>query len=36
MPKWSPRCAKPANDAIQRLVQAGILHQITIGRSNRA
>jgi Fic family protein len=30
------RTFKPANDAIQRLVQAGILHQITIGRRNRA
>ena len=27
---------KPANDAIQRLVQAGILRQITIGRRSRA
>ena len=27
---------KPANDAIQRLVDAGILRQITIGRRNRA
>ena len=30
------RTFKPANDAIQRLVRAGILHQITIGRRNRA
>jgi Fic family protein len=30
------RTFKPANDAIQRLVEAGILHQITIGRRNRA
>ena len=30
------RTFKPANDAIQRLVHAGILHQITIGRRNRA
>ncbi len=30
------RTFKPANDAIQRLVQAGVLHQITIGRRNRA
>jgi Fic family protein len=30
------RTFKPANDAIQRLVQAGILRQITIGRRNRA
>jgi Fic family protein len=30
------RTFKPANDAIQRLVQTGILHQITIGRRNRA
>jgi Fic family protein len=30
------RTFKPANDAIQRLLQAGILHQITIGRRNRA
>jgi Fic family protein len=30
------RTFKPANEAIQRLVQAGILHQITIGRRNRA
>jgi Fic family protein len=30
------RTFKPANDAIQRLVQVGILHQITIGRRNRA
>ncbi|HEY5044392.1 MAG TPA: Fic family protein [Solirubrobacteraceae bacterium] len=30
------RTFKPANQAIQRLVQAGILHQITIGRRNRA
>jgi Fic family protein len=27
---------KPANEAIQRLVQAGILRQITVGRRNRA
>jgi hypothetical protein len=27
---------KPANEAIQRLVQAGILQQITVGRRNRA
>jgi Fic family protein len=30
------RTFKPANDAIQRLVDAGILRQITIGRRNRA
>jgi Fic family protein len=30
------RTFKPANDAIQRLVGAGILHQISIGRRNRA
>lgn len=30
------RTFKPANDAIQRLVRAGVLHQITIGRRNRA
>jgi Fic family protein len=30
------RTFKPANDAIQRLVQAGVLRQITIGRRNRA
>lgn len=30
------RTFKPANEAIQRLVQAGILRQITIGRRNRA
>jgi Fic family protein len=30
------RTFKPANDAIQRLVGAGILRQITIGRRNRA
>jgi Fic family protein len=30
------RSFKPANDAIQRLVLAGILRQITIGRRNRA
>jgi Fic family protein len=30
------RTFKPANDAIQRLVEAEILHQITIGRRNRA
>ena len=30
------RTFKPANAAIQRLVQAGILQQITIGRRNRA
>jgi Fic family protein len=30
------RTFKPANDAIQRLVQADILHQITVGRRNRA
>ena len=30
------RTFKPANDAIQRLVQAGILYQITVGRRNRA
>ena len=32
----SGRTFKPANEAIQRLVGAGILHQITIGRRNRA
>ena len=26
----------PANEAIQRLVQAGILRQVTVGRRNRA
>ena len=30
------RTYKPANDAIQRLIEAGILRQITIGRRNRA
>jgi len=30
------RTFKPANEAIQRLVRAGILRQITIGRRNRA
>jgi Fic family protein len=30
------RTFKPANDAIQRLAQAGVLRQITIGRRNRA
>jgi Fic family protein len=30
------RTYKPANDAIQRLVEAGILQQITIGQRNRA
>jgi hypothetical protein len=30
------RTFKPANDAIQRLVDADILRQITIGRRNRA
>jgi Fic family protein len=30
------RTFKPASDAIQRLVQAGVLRQITIGRRNRA
>ncbi len=30
------RTYKPANDAIQRLIQARILRQITIGRRNRA
>jgi Fic family protein len=30
------RTFKPANEAIQRLVQAGILQQITVGRRNRA
>jgi Fic family protein len=30
------RTFKPANDAIQRLVEAGIMRQITIGRRNRA
>jgi Fic family protein len=30
------RTYKPANDAIQRLAEAGILRQITIGRRNRA
>lgn len=30
------RTFKPANEAIQRLVQAGIVRQITIGRRNRA
>lgn len=30
------RTFKPANDAIQRLVEEGILRQVTIGRRNRA
>jgi Fic family protein len=30
------RTFKPANDAIQRLVAAGVLRQITVGRRNRA
>jgi Fic family protein len=30
------RTFKPSNEAIQRLVEAGILQQITIGRRNRA
>jgi Fic family protein len=30
------RTYNPANEAVQRLVKAGILHQITIGRRNRA
>jgi hypothetical protein len=30
------RTFKPANDTIQRLVEADILRQITIGRRNRA
>jgi hypothetical protein len=30
------RTFKPANEAIQRLLEAGILEQITIGRRNRA
>jgi Fic family protein len=30
------RTFKPANDAIGRLLEAGILHQITIGQRNRA
>jgi Fic family protein len=30
------RTFKPANDAIQRLLEAGILRQITVGRRNRA
>jgi len=30
------RTFKPANDAIQRLVGAGVMRQITIGRRNRA
>jgi Fic family protein len=30
------RTYKPANEAIQRLVDAGILQQITVGRRNRA
>jgi hypothetical protein len=30
------RTFKPANAAIQRLVEAGVLRQITIGRRNRA
>jgi Fic family protein len=30
------RSFKPANDAIQRLLEAGILRQITVGRRNRA
>jgi len=30
------RTYKPANDAIQRMVKAGVLRQVTIGRRNRA
>lgn len=30
------RTFKPANEAIQRLVEAGILRQVTLGRRNRA
>ena len=30
------RTFKPANEAIQRLVQAGVLRQVTVGRRNRA
>lgn len=30
------RTYKPANEAIQRLIDAGVLRQITIGRRNRA
>jgi hypothetical protein len=30
------RTFKPANEAIQRLVQEGIMEQITVGRRNRA
>jgi Fic family protein len=30
------RTYKPANDAIQRMVEAGVLRQVTIGRRNRA
>jgi hypothetical protein len=30
------RTYKPANEAIERFVQAGILRQITVGRRNRA
>jgi hypothetical protein len=30
------RTFKPANEAVQRLAQAGVLRQITIGRRNRA
>jgi Fic family protein len=30
------RTYNPANEAIKRLVEAGILRQITIGRRNRA
>ena len=30
------RTYKPANDAIQRMVDAGVLRQVTIGRRNRA
>jgi len=30
------RTYKPANDAIQRMVRAGVLRQVTIGRRNRA
>ncbi|HET6909670.1 MAG TPA: Fic family protein [Mycobacteriales bacterium] len=30
------RTYKPANDAIQRMMEAGVLRQVTIGRRNRA
>jgi hypothetical protein len=30
------RTFKPANEAIQRLVEADVLRQVTVGRRNRA